>query len=91
MFCDVVHAKSTHFNISASVQAGLPRGRVGGVGSNLGRTLLHLTEEDAFALDEAIAPRDQMQELCGQSRGNLPHTFNLQRLTWAKLACLFYV
>lgn len=28
MFCDVVHAKSTHFNISVSVQIDLPRGRI---------------------------------------------------------------
>lgn len=27
MFCDVVHAKSTHFNISASVQVDLPKGK----------------------------------------------------------------
>lgn len=80
MFCDVVHAKSTHFNISASVQADLPSGRVGGVGSHLGRALLHLTEEDAFAPDEAIAPCDQMQELCGQSRENLPHTLTCRGL-----------
>lgn len=64
MFCDVVHAKSTHFNISASVRADLPRGRVGGVESNLGWVLL-LTEEDTFALGEAIAPHDQLQEFVG--------------------------
>lgn len=80
MFCDVVHAKSTHFNISASVQADLPRGRVGGAGSNLGRALLHLTEEDASALGEAIAPHDQMQGLCGPSGGNLPHTLTCRGL-----------
>lgn len=77
MFCDVVHAKSTHFNISASVQSDLPRGRVGGVGSNLGRALLHLTEEDAFAPGEAIAPHDQMQGLCGQSGGKSATHFDL--------------
>lgn len=68
MFCDVVHAKSTHFNISASVRADLPRGRVGGVESNLGWVLL-LTEEDTFALGEAIAPHDQLQEFVGSWEG----------------------
>lgn len=47
MFCDVVHAKSTHFNISASVRSDLPRRRVGGLGSNWGQALVPLTEEDA--------------------------------------------
>lgn len=47
MFCDVVHAKSTHFNISASVRVDLPRGRVGGRASNWRQTLASLTEEDA--------------------------------------------
>lgn len=89
MFWDVVHAKSTHFNISASVQADLPRGRVRGYGSNLGWALLLLTEEDAFALGEAIDLMTKCRSWWAVKRESATCS-ELQRLTWAKLACLFY-
>lgn len=57
MFCDVVHAKSTHFNILAGVQVDRPRGRIGEGVPRMGKAGALLAEGlITSALGAAAAP-----------------------------------